>query len=232
MRRTHPQSKELDHIDCWVFDLDNTLYCSRKYDLFPAMGEKMALYLQTVLGVSPEEAQGLRAQWSADHGTTLRGLMVEKGLPPDEFLEFVHDLDLNQITPEPALDAAIAALPGRKVVFTNATVKYATDVMDRLGVSGHFDHIFDVAAADYIPKPQMPAYDAFLRQTGVRPERAIFFEDMARNLKPAAAIGMTTVWVRNERPNAGPTPVCDHIDFIADELAGWLQAAALSRQAG
>jgi len=229
MRRTHPELGDLDHVDCWVFDLDNTLYCSRKYDLFPAMGEKMALYLEQTLGVSADEAQQLRAQWSADHGTTLRGLMIERGLPPAAFLEFVHDLDLDQIQPEPALDAAIAALPGRKVVFTNATVKYAIDVMGRLGVSAHFDHIFDVAAADYVPKPQMPAYDEFLRQTGVRPDRAIFFEDMARNLAPAAQIGMTTVWVENERANAGPTPACNHVHYVAEDLTRWLQAAAASR---
>ncbi|MCA8929110.1 MAG: pyrimidine 5'-nucleotidase [Alphaproteobacteria bacterium] len=229
MRRTHPESGDLDHIDCWVFDLDNTLYCSRKYDLFPAMGAKMELYLQRTLGISREQAQQLRAQWSTDHGTTLRGLMIEHGLAPDTFLEFVHDLDLDQIQPEPALDRAIAALPGRKVVFTNATVKYAVDIMDRLGVSAHFDHIFDVAAADYVPKPQMPAYDQFLKATGVRPERSIFFEDMARNLAPAAQIGMTTVWVENERANAGPTPACDHIHYIAEDLTRWLQAAAASR---
>jgi putative hydrolase of the HAD superfamily len=229
MRRTHPEPGELDHVDCWVFDLDNTLYCSRKYDLFPAMGEKMAQYLEQTLSISRDEAQQLRAQWSADHGTTLRGLMIERGLQPEAFLEFVHDLDLDQIRPEPALDAAIAALPGRKVVFTNATVKYAVDVMNRLGVSRHFDVVFDVAAADYIPKPQMPAYDQFLKATGVRPERAIFFEDMARNLAPAAQIGMTTVWVENERLNALPTPTCTHIHYIAEDLTRWLEAAADAR---
>ena len=134
-------------------------------------------------------------------------MMMEHRIPPTEFLDFVHDLDLDQIRPEPALDAAIAALPGRKVVFTNATVKYAIDVMDRLGVGHHFDVVFDVAAADYIPKPQMSAYDQFFRATNVAPKRAIFFEDMARNLAPAAQSGMTTVWVENERLNAGPTRV-------------------------
>lgn len=225
MRRHHPKPGELDHVDCWVFDLDNTLYCSRKYDLFPAMGEKMALYIEQALGVSRDRAQELRAQWSADHGTTLRGLMMEHKLPPEEFLEFVHDLDLDQIAPEPLLDQAIGALPGRKVIFTNATTKYAIDVMDRLGVGHHFDVVFDVAAADYIPKPQMPAYDYFLKATGVRPERSIFFEDMARNLAPAAQIGMTTVWVENERANAGPTPACNHVHYIAEDLTRWLQAA-------
>lgn len=229
MRRTHPERGELDHVDCWVFDLDNTLYCSRKYDLFPAMGEKMALYIEQALGVSRQKAQQLRAQWSADHGTTLRGLMMEHGLHPEAFLEFVHDLDLDQIQPEPNLDKAIGALPGRKVVFTNATVKYAVNVMDRLGVGHHFDAVFDVAAADYVPKPQMPAYDQFLKATGVRPERAIFFEDMARNLAPAAQIGMTTVWVENERANAGPTPTCHHVHYIAEDLTRWLEAAATAR---
>jgi len=229
MRRNHPAPGELDHVDCWVFDLDNTLYCSRKYDLFPAMGEKMALYIEQTLGVPRDVAQRLRAQWSADHGTTLRGLMMEHQIPPEEFLDFVHDLDLDQIAPEPSLDAAIGALPGRKVVFTNATVKYAIDVMDRLGVGHHFDVVFDVAAADYIPKPQMPAYDHFLKATGVLPERSIFFEDMARNLAPAAQIGMTTVWVENERDNAGPTPACDHVHYIAEDLTRWLQAAANAR---
>tara|TARA_R110002073_G_scaffold46241_1_gene126464 strand:+ start:49 stop:738 length:690 start_codon:yes stop_codon:yes gene_type:complete len=229
MRRTHPEPGELDHVDCWVFDLDNTLYCSRKYDLFPEMGVKMAAYIERFLGVSALEAAEMRARFSENYGTTLRGMMMEHKIPPNEFLDFVHDLDLDQIQPEPTLNAAIGALPGRKVVFTNATVKYAIDVMDRLGVGHHFDVIFDVEAADYIPKPQLPAYNQFFKATGVTPDRAIFFEDMARNLAPAAELGMTTVWVENERQNAGPTPVCDHIHYIAEDLTGWLKAAALAR---
>ena len=229
MRRTHPEPGDLDHVDCWVFDLDNTLYCSRKYDLFPEMGVKMAAYIERFLGVTAAEAALLRTRFSTDYGTTLRGMMMEHKIPPNEFLDFVHDLDLDQIQLEPSLDAAIGALPGRKVVFTNATVKYAIDVMDRLGIGHHFDAIFDVEAADYIPKPQMLAYDHFLKATGVAPERSVFFEDMARNLAPAAQIGMTTVWVENERENAGPTPTCDHIHYIAEDLTGWLQAAGRSR---
>lgn len=229
MRRTHPIPGDLDHVDCWVFDLDNTLYCSRRYDLFPAMGEKMQLFIEQFMGVNGDEAAALRERFSNDYGTTLRGLMVEHKIRPEDFLDFVHDLDLDQIKPEPGLDAALGQLPGRKVVFTNATVKYAEEIMNRLGVGHHFDVVFDVAAADFIPKPQMPAYDQFLRATGVSPEKAIFFEDMAKNLAPAAAMGMTTVWVENERPNALPTPACDHIHYIAEVLTPWLEAAAAAR---
>lgn len=229
MRRTHPTPGDLDHVDCWVFDLDNTLYCSRRYDLFPAMGEKMRLFIEQHMGVSGDEAAAMRQRFSNDYGTTLRGLMVEHKIRPEAFLEFVHDLDLDQIQPEPDLDAAIGSLPGRKVVFTNATVKYAIDIMDRLGVGQHFDVVFDVAAADFVPKPQMPAYDQFVKATGVSPTRAAFFEDMAKNLAPAAQIGMTTVWVENERPNALPLPACNHIHFIAEELTPWLRAAAATR---
>ena len=229
MRRAHPQPGDLDHIDCWVFDLDNTLYCSRKYDLFPAMHAKMAEYIENYMGVSAEAAQDLQRRFGQNYGTTLRGLMVEYGIHPDGFLHYVHDLDLDQIQPEPALDAAIGALPGRKVVFTNATVEYAGNVMERLGVTHHFDHVFDVAAADYIPKPQMPAYDEFLKSTGVLPERAVFFEDMARNLAPAHEIGMTTVWVENDRQNALPPTDAEHVHYIAEDLTRWLEAAAASR---
>jgi putative hydrolase of the HAD superfamily len=229
MRRTHPISGDLDHIDCWVFDLDNTLYCSRKYDLFPAMHVKMASFIEQFMGISGDEAIAMRQRFGQDYGTTLRGLMVEHGISPGDFLDFVHDLDIEHIAPEPALDAAIAALPGRKVVFTNATVDYATKIMDRLGVTRHFDAVFDVAAAEFIPKPQMPAYDQFIRMTGVRPESAIFFEDMARNLAPAAEIGMTTVWVENDRPNALPPSDCTHVHYIAEELISWLEAAVAAR---
>jgi len=229
MRRTHPEPGDLAHVDCWVFDLDNTLYCSRRYNLFPAMGEKMQLFIEQIMGVEGPEAVAMRERFSKDYGTTLRGLMVEHKIPPGEFLEFVHDLDLDQIQTEPGLDTALAALPGRKVVFTNATVKYAIDIMDRLGVGHHFDAVFDVAAADFIPKPQMPAYDQFVKAMAVTPDRAIFFEDMAKNLAPAAQIGMTTVWVENERPNALPTPECNHIHYIAEELTAWLEAAAAAR---
>jgi putative hydrolase of the HAD superfamily len=202
---------------------------SRKYDLFPAMHVKMAEFIRDAMGVSGDEALAIQARFGKNYGTTLRGLMVEHKVHPDAFLEYVHDLDLDQIQHEPALDAAIGALPGRKVVFTNATVSYATKVMQRLGITHHFEDVFDVAAALYIPKPQMPAYDEFLKRTGVEANKAIFFEDMARNLAPAHEIGMTTVWVENERHNALPEPDSQHVHYIAEDLTNWLEAAAASR---
>jgi putative hydrolase of the HAD superfamily len=229
MRRTHPKPGELDHVEHWVFDLDNTLYSARKYDLFPEMHVKMGEFIENVMGFSGSQATEMRVRFGQDYGTTLRGLMVVHDILPDDFLDYVHDLDLHQIKPEPALDAAIAALPGRKVVFTNATVDYATKVMHRLGITHHFDEVFDVAAAAYIPKPQMPAYDDFLKATGVVADRAIFFEDMARNLAPAHEIGMTTVWVENERENALPAPDSAHVHYIAEDLTAWLEAAAAAR---
>ena len=161
----------VDHVRCWVFDLDNTLYPA-SCALFPSIDVRMKAFIAQALKIDSEEAFRLQKQYYRDYGTTLRGLMTCHGIDPDAFLSYVHDIDHSVLRPDPRLDAALAALPGRKLIFTNGSEKHAVNVMDRLGISRHFQAIFDIKAADYIPKPQSQAYDVLIRRYDVDPKQA------------------------------------------------------------
>ncbi len=210
-------------IDAWVFDLDNTLYNPRRSDLMPQMHVRMQEFIMREFNVDLDEADRRRQFYFERYGTTLRGLMDHHGMSPERFLPYCHELDLSGIGHDKPLDAALAALPGRKLVYTNATHAHAAAVLERLGVAQHFEGVFDIADADYMPKPHIQSYDIFLRRFGVRPERAAMFEDTAKNLKPAHDLGMRTVWMRNDRPSAQPEPDdTAHIHHVADELAEFI----------
>src|SRR5262249_26332533 len=149
--------------------------------------------LHLLLTLDPVEARALQKRYLKEHGTTLRGLMVNHRCPPERFLAHVHAVDLSAIAPDSRLDRALENLPGRKLIFTNASAQHAERVMARLGIARHFAGIFDIVAADYWPKPEANAYANLIRAHGIDPRRAAFIDDLPRNLLPAAGLGMTTV---------------------------------------
>ncbi len=232
---TRLSSNSIGHIETWVFDLDNTLYpasCS----LFPQIDVRMRSFIAERLGLADDDAFRLQKRYYREYGTTLRGLMIVHSIEPDAFLDYVHAIDCTVLDAAPRLDAALAALPGRKVIFTNGTEAHAVNVMGRLGISGHFNDIFDIRAADYVPKPEPGIYAVMARRHRLEPRRSAMFEDIPRNLRPAAAIGMTTVWVREE---SHPDVVVhvhgdedlSHVHHITDDLIGWLEEAVRVRTA-
>jgi putative hydrolase of the HAD superfamily len=191
----------------------------------------MNRYIRERLSLSPEAAAALRRTYFLEHGTTLRGLMTNDRIDPHEFLAFVHDVDLACVPPDPALVAAISHLRGRKIVHTNASVRHAERLLEHLGLGDAFSGVIDIVAADFDPKPALAGYRLLLQRHAVEPERALMVEDIARNLAPAAALGMTTAWVRNPLDWAAEEAGSDYIHHIVDDLAGFLAAAA-SLQAG
>jgi putative hydrolase of the HAD superfamily len=221
-------------VDAWVFDLDNTLY-PRHVDLFRQVDRRIHEYVARLLALTPEAAQRVQKDYYRRYGTTLRGLMVEHGIAPDDFLEYVHDIDHSAVEPDPRLGAAIAALPGRKFILTNGSRAHAEKVAARLGIAGHFEDIFDIVASALLPKPNRETYDRFLAVTGVAPARAAMFEDLARNLEAPSALGMTTVLivpsvVREVFTEDWETEGRDgpHIDYVDDDLAGFLEGVLAS----
>jgi putative hydrolase of the HAD superfamily len=209
------------HIDSWIFDLDNTLYPASS-NLFALIDVRMRAYIARLLGCEEEHAHGVQKRYFLDHGTTLSGLMRHHDTDPHDFLDFVHDIDLGALSMDDALVRHIAALPGRKLVFTNGDVEYARRVLNRLGLADAFDLIHDIHAMHYRPKPD-PAGYAMLRDVhGIDPHRAIFFEDMARNLTPAKAMGMATVWIDNGSEGAWHGAEPAHIDFTTQHLTPFL----------
>ncbi|KPF76414.1 HAD family hydrolase [alpha proteobacterium AAP81b] len=207
-------------IDTWIFDLDNTLYPASA-QLFAQIDVRMGGYIERLLGCDAVEARRVQKELFHSHGMTLPGLMANHSVDPHAFLAHVHDVDIDVVAPHPELAALIAALPGRKFVFTNADAPYAQKVLARLGLSDSFDALHDIHALGYVPKPQAPAYANLCAAHGIDPSRAVFVEDMARNLVPAKAIGMMTVWIDNGSEQ-GPGEARDHIDVITPDVASWL----------
>jgi len=211
----------LRHVDCWIFDLDNCLYPAST-DLFALIDERMGDYIQRLAGCGSVEARRLQKGYFHAHGTTLAGLMASHGVDPHDFLDFVHDIDLARITADPDVVAAIDMLSGRKFVFTNGDEAYARRVLDKLGLANAFDGMHDIHAMEYVPKPDPRAYAAMCQRHAIDPETALFVEDMARNLRPAKALGMTTVWIDNGSEQAGHGDDRSFIDYRIADIGVWL----------
>lgn len=214
-------SRLLGTIDTWIFDLDNTLYPAR-CDLFALIDARMTEYIARLKGCDAVEAHALQKRLFRDHGTTLSGLMREHAIDPHEFLGFVHDVELDRVIHDARLVAAIGRLPGRKLVFTNGDVDYAGRVLDRLGLGAAFEGVHDIHAMGYMPKPEPASYAAMCDRWGIDPTRALFAEDMARNLKPAKARGMATLWVDNGSDQASGEACPSFVDYRTHDLTDWL----------
>lgn len=217
-------------VEAWVFDLDNTLY-PHEADLFPQINEQIARYVEKILDLGRDEAMAHQKALYHEYGTTLRGLMMTHKVDPDDYLAFVHDIDYSNLAPDPDLGDAIAALPGKKFIFTNGDRPHAERTASALGISGHFEDIFDIVSADLIPKPNRETYDLFLKQTGVSPARAAMFEDLAKNLAVPHHLGMRTALIVPKGSREVLQENLDlegetypHVDFVTEDLAGFLKA--------
>jgi putative hydrolase of the HAD superfamily len=223
---SHPA---LEHVAAWVFDLDNTLYPAQ-CDLFSQVDVRIGEYIANRFAIPFEQARWLQKSYFRGYGTTMKGLMTEYGIDPVEFLDFVHRIDHSPVQADARLDAALAALPGPKYVFTNASVPHSEKVLERLGIAHRFDAIFDIVAAGFVPKPHDAFYDTFLARHGVEAKRAALFEDMARNLAPAHARGMTCVLVETDNAWSMEGHEGAHVHHRTRDLAGWLEAVRAARK--
>lgn len=207
--------QHFSHIRTWVFDLDNTLY-PPQYRLFDQIEVKMTAWVMRELGVGQTEANRLRQHYWDTYGTTLAGLMREHNADPGPYLTEVHDIDFSLLPADPGLAQAIGALPGRRIIYTNACVPYAEKVLQARGLSGLFDAIYGIENAGFLPKPERAAFEAVFAADGVSPATAAMFEDDPRNLAAPFAMGMRTVHV-------APKPAkALHIHHHTDDLAGFL----------
>lgn len=215
----------------WIFDLDNTLY---KGDaaFFSQIDKKMTGFISRYLALQPTEARIVQKQYLAEYGTSLSGLMAVHGMDPAKFLDYVHDVDLDILKPDPNLRAAIEALPGRKFIFTNGSRGHAVNVGTHLGLFDLFDGSFGIEDMDYVPKPKRSPYIKFCDVFDIDPETAIMFEDSPRNLEVPKHMGMGTVLVTSDVDWSGETKVtsvdgtvkrADWIDVVTDDLSGWLE---------
>ncbi|MBS0275674.1 MAG: pyrimidine 5'-nucleotidase [Proteobacteria bacterium] len=184
------------HVRTWVFDLDHTLY-TLDATQHAAMEERICTFVQRHFGLPREPAWAIQKRYLRDYGSTLAGLVRHDRVDPDFYHDTVNDLAALSLAPNAGLRAALARLPGQRLVFTNNCGRYARNVLKALGIEHLFGLIVDAKALGYVPKPQQAAYDTLLALAGFKPENAALFDDSVRNLVPARARGMTTVWFNN-----------------------------------
>ena len=187
-------SFDLGRVHTWIFDIDNTLYPAQ-CDLFSQIHIRMAEFVANTLSIDLEAAKSVRRDFFLRYGTTMRGLMEEHGVDPNEYMAYVHDVDYSPVKKDDALRTLIQSLPGRKLVFTNASLEHGVKCAQQLGVEDLFEGWFDIRDADFEPKPDMRTYEKFTAKFDVAPSGAIFFEDTLKNLESAKLLGWQTAYI-------------------------------------
>jgi len=210
------------HVRDWIFDLDNCLYPAST-GLFSLIDERMGAYIQRLLDCGPVEAKRVQKQHFHQHGTTLAGLMKEHGIDPHDFLEDVHAIELDRVQADARLSRLLPMLPGRRFVFTNGDAPYARRVLDRIGVTEHFDDLHDIHASSYRPKPDPHGYELLCERFGIDPAHALLADDMVQNLAPAKALGMTTIWVDNGSERGNHNYDSRVVDERITDVGAWLE---------
>ena len=211
-----------ERFDAWIFDLDNTIYPASS-GLFGRVSSRMTLFIQGMFDLDREGAFRIQKDLFRRHGTTAAGLMKEHSVDPSEFMAFVHDIDLDDVEPDPELDGLLSSLPGRKVIFTNGTESHARRILDAYGIGRHFSGCYDILQSGHRPKPEPAVYAEMMRLHGIEPGSAVMIEDMAVNLEPASAMGVTTVWLDGGPGEPGAGADAGHIDYIEPDLKTFLR---------
>ena len=199
MPKKRPNPMNCDTYDYWIFDLDNTLY-DIKLSLFKRVSIRITQFIINYFGITKNEALKLQRELYLKYGLTLRGLIVEKKIEPQDFLKYVQDVEFPELKIDNELKSLLSKLKGKKYIYTNASYQHAKNILTLLGVMEEFEYILDIEATDFIPKPNIESYQIMKKKLCLRNkdmEKAIFVEDTARNLVPAKNLGMSTVWMEN-----------------------------------
>ena len=222
--------KKLQAIKCWIFDLDNTLY-SGKTRVFEQVDKKMSKYISEKLNVNIVEAKEIQKNYFYEYNTTLNGMINNHKIDADEFLEFVHDVDIDFLKKDSLLNEELMKLDGKKIIFTNSSRKHAMNVIRKIGIDQHFDDIFDIVDSEFVPKPDIVSYKKLVEKHKIDPKLCVFIEDIARNLKPAYEMGMKTIWIENDEPWARKFSDSDFINYKTNNLPEFLKQINLLKAA-
>ena len=214
--------KPFNSIKFWIFDLDNTLY-SGKTKVFEQVDKRMSKYISNKLNISIEEAKKIQKNYFYEYNTTLNGMIKNHKINPDEFLDFVHDINIDFLQKDLELAKEIEKLDGKKIIFTNGSRKHAINVTKQIGIDQLFDDIFDIVDAEFIPKPSLEPYKKLVKKHKIDPKLCVLVEDIARNLKPAYEMGMKTIWIENDEPWAKKFSESEFVDYRTKNLSGFLK---------
>ena len=208
----------------WIFDLDNTMY-DINLGLFKKISNRITDFIMSKYSLDIDQAKKIQKEYYLKYGLTLRGLIVEKKLEPEEFLDYVHDVEHPELEKNDQLISKIRILEGKKIIFTNATSKHAKKILKILELEHDFDQIIDIKDLEYIPKPDKRSYKKLLECLNLNKEnldKTIFFEDTVKNLIPAKELGITTVWMKNSINEKDFIKICNFIDYSFNNLNEFL----------
>ena len=208
----------------WIFDLDNTMY-DINLGLFKKISNRITDFIMSKYSLDIDQAKKIQKEYYLKYGLTLRGLIVEKKLEPEEFLDYVHDVEHPELKKNDQLISKIRILEGKKIIFTNATFKHAKKILKILELEHDFDQIIDIKDLEYIPKPDKRSYKKLLECLNLNKEnldKTIFFEDTVKNLIPAKELGITTVWMENSINEKDFIKNCNFIDYSFNNLNEFL----------
>ena len=222
--------KALQSIKFWIFDLDNTLY-SGKTKVFEQIDKKMSKYISQKLDVSIEGAKKIQKNYFHKYNTTLNGMIKNHKINANEFLEFVHDINIDFLKKDLILNEELKKLDGKKIIFTNGSKKHALNVSKKIGIDQHFDDIFDIVDSKFIPKPTIEPYKRLVEKHKIDPKLCVLVEDIARNLKPAYEMGMKTVWIENDEPWAKKFSDSSFVNYKTNNLSEFLKKINLAKAA-
>ena len=222
--------KTFQSIKYWIFDLDNTLY-SAKTKVFDQIEKRMTQYVSDKLNIRMDKAKKIQKNYFHEYNTTLNGMIKNHKIDANEFLEFVHNIDIDFLKKDLKLSEELKKLDGKKIIFTNGPRKHALNVTQKIGIDQHFDDIFDIVDSNFVPKPMMEPYKKLVEKHKIDPNSCAFVEDIARNLKPAYEMGMTTVWIENDEPWAKKYSDGDFINFKTKNLSEFLKQINLLKAA-
>jgi len=214
--------KSFQSIKYWIFDLDNTLY-SGKTKVFEQVDKKMSKYISDKLNISIDEAKKIQKNYFHKYNTTLNGMIKNHKINPNEFLESVHDINIDFLQKDLELAKELEKLEGKKIIFTNGSKKHAINVTKRIGINQYFDDIFDIVDSDFIPKPAIEPYKKLVEKHKIDPKLCALVEDIARNLKPAYEMGMKTIWIENDEPWAKEFSDSNFINYKTNNLSGFIK---------
>ena len=209
-----------NNYDYWVFDLDNTIY-DFNLGLFRRISQRMTQYIKDYFDLNHSDALNLQKDMYKKYGLTLRGLIIEREIDPEPFLEYVHDVNFNDLEIDYELKKLLGEIKGKKLIYTNASYKHAKNILTSMGIFEEFEKIFDIKDSNYAAKPDQTSYLIMKEKFGLDNEsikRSIFFEDTAKNLKPASELGMSTVWIENEFNKDEANKLKKYINFSGADI--------------
>ena len=222
--------KEFQSIKYWLFDLDNTLY-SGTTKVFEQVDKKMTQYISQKLNINLKEAKEMQKKYFHKYNTTLNGLIKNHKVNANEFLDFVHDINIDFLEKDEQLGIEIKKLNGKKIIFTNGSRKHAMNITKKIGIDQYFDDIFDIVDCEFIPKPLIEPYKKLVQKHKIDPNLCAFIEDIARNLKPAYEMGMKTIWIENDEPWAKKFSDSKFVNYKTNNLSDFLKKINVTKVA-